>query len=45
MKFHFQINKTALYIAVENEYVEIVQLLLESKGIDPNALSVLNTFL
>lgn len=37
--------KTALFIAVENEYVEIVQFLLEFESIDANALCILKLFI
>ena len=36
------INKTSIYLAVEKENIEIVQLLLTQKNIDANALNILN---
>lgn len=37
-------NKTALYLAVENRYVDIVKLLLENPNINPNIASVYKIF-
>lgn len=39
MKFY----KTALYIAVEKEYYEIIKLLLENKKLDVNIPAILKT--
>lgn len=36
MKLFFYLHKTSLYIAVENEYIEIVRNLLLSQKIDIN---------
>ena len=37
----FFINKTALYLAVENQNLEIVQLLLTRNNIDINAKTII----
>ena len=34
--------ETALYLAVDNENIEIIKLLLNNDKLDPNALSVFN---
>ena len=41
MKLYFNIQKTALHIAVEKGNVEIVQLLLMNEKLDINILSIL----
>lgn len=43
MIFHFIIHKTALIIAVERGYKEIVKLLLASPKIDVNKICISNT--
>lgn len=41
MRFYFTyFNKTALHIAIEKGYVEIIQLLLQCKSIDINYKSI-----
>lgn len=45
IKFLFLFNKAPLYIAVQNEDVEIVRLLLQCENIDVNNQVVLNEFL
>ena len=35
-------NKTALYLAVEKENIEIVKLLLTNDKLDPNILNIKN---
>lgn len=42
MIFHFIIHKTALIIAVERGYKEIVKLLLASPKIDVNKICISN---
>ena len=41
MKFLTNYNKTAFYLAVEKENIEIVKLLLNNKQIDPNITYIL----
>lgn len=41
MKFRKKFHKTALFLAVENNNIEIVKLLLEHKGIDVNIVIIL----
>ena len=38
------LNKTALYIAVKNEFYDIVKLLLSNPKIDVNSKMVVNIF-
>ena len=42
MKSLFNIQKTALYIAVENENVDIIRLLLMNDKLDVNIISILS---
>lgn len=35
-------HKTALHIAIDNEYVEIVELLLSNENIDANIIQISN---
>lgn len=44
MKFNINLNKTALYTAVENEEIEIIESLLTNEKIDVNVLNVLQYF-
>lgn len=44
MKFNINLNKTALYTAVENEEIEIIESLLTNEQIDVNVLNVLQYF-
>ena len=44
MKFKIQCYKTALYMAVENENIEIVKLLLSCDKLDINHGFVLNMY-
>ena len=41
MKFHFYFHKTALYLAVERENIDIALLLLECADIDTNIICIL----
>ena len=36
------INKTSLYLAVENENIEIIKLLLSNDKVDPNIPTIFN---
>ena len=45
MKFDFYFQKAALHIAIEEENVEIIQLLLSNKDIDVNLAQILKYFL
>ena len=40
-----KIHKTALYVAIEKENIEIIKLLLTNENIDINILNVFNIFL
>ena len=40
MKFYLKINKTALFLAIEKENIEIVKLLLSNKNIDVNIINI-----
>lgn len=40
MKLIKYVNKTALYVAVENEDIDMVKILLSSKTIDVNVLMI-----
>ena len=39
-KIIFQYNKTALYLAIEKENLEIIKLLLSNNAIDVNILNI-----
>ena len=45
MKFFLQFKNTPLYCAVENNYIDIVQLLLEFPNIDINRKVIISMFL
>ena len=34
------LNKTVLYLAVENEYIEIIESLTKKDNLDPNITSI-----
>ena len=40
MKLKYYIHKSSLFIAIENENIEIVKLLLKSKNLDINITNV-----
>ena len=45
MKFiNSWLNKTALYLAIEKENIEIIKLLLSNGKIDVNAPNIINLF-
>lgn len=41
MKYVFIFDKTPLFLAIEKENIEMIQLLLENKDIDVNKCSIL----
>lgn len=40
MKFYLKINKTALFLAIEKENIEIIKLLMSNENIDINIINV-----
>ena len=40
MKFYYLFDKTALYLAIEKENIEIVKLLLSNEKIDVNIINI-----
>ena len=46
MKFYYNIiYKTALYLAIEKENIEIIKLLLSKNNLDINHINIFNIFL